>query len=257
MAPAAPWIAQAMEYSPAWAGFEATTRMLSPYIYGPMLRNPLEHLLAKIDFDKMCQGPGPELHVGATNVRTGKSRVFSGAEIDSRAILASACLPTLFQAVEMADPATGRIEAYWDGGYTGNPPLWPLYDPGLPDDIVIVSINPVVREELPRDSQQIANRVNEISFNASLLRDLRAVSFVKRLIADGRVAKGAMKDVLVHHIADDVLMNELNVATKTIPHPVVLARLREAGKTAADKFLAAHKGDLGHRGTVDLAAMFG
>jgi NTE family protein len=104
--------------------------------------------------------------------------------------------------------------------------------------------------------QSIQNRVNEISFNSSLFRELRAIDFVKRLITDGTIPKGAMKDVLVHMIADDVLMNELNVATKTIATPVVLSRLRAAGEAAADAFLTAHKGDLNTQSTVNLTDMF-
>src|SRR5690606_4176807 len=109
---------------------------------------------------------GPSLFVGATNVRSGKIRVFTGDQIGDKALLASACLPNFFQAVEIEDPATGRIEAYWDGGYSGNPALFPLFEPEFPDDILIVNINPVWREELPRTPQQIQNRINEISFNA-------------------------------------------------------------------------------------------
>jgi NTE family protein len=165
-------------------------------------------------------------------------------------------LPSLFQAVEFEDPQSGKVEAFWDGGYTGNPALYPLFVNNLPDDILIVNINPLYREELPVDIQSIQNRVNEISFNSSLLRELRAIDFVKRLLADGSVKPGTMKNVLVHMIADDDLMNVLNVATKTIPTPVILARLKAAGITAADNFLRDHKADIGKRSSVDLAAMF-
>ena len=170
--------------------------------------------------------------------------------------MASACLPTLFQAVEMHDAQTGKIEAFWDGGYTGNPALYPLFAKHLPDDILIVNINPLHREELPKDTQAIHNRINEISFNTSLLRELRAIDFVKRLITEGHMEQGAMKNVLVHMIADDALMNKLNVATKTVPSPVLLNRLKDAGRTAADGFLAAHRGKLNTSSSVDLGAMF-
>ena len=117
---------------------------------------------------------GPALHIAATNVRSGKIKVFSGAELAPEVILASAALPTLFQAVEIADPATGQTHAYWDGGYTGNPALFPLFKRDLPDDILVVSINPLFRDDVPNTPQEIQNRVNEISFNSSLLRELRA-----------------------------------------------------------------------------------
>lgn len=257
LAPSTPALASALEASPGWQAFTAATQTFSPYVTGPLVRNPLERVIQGLDWDGVCSPEGPELHVCATNVRTGKIRVFTGGEVSAPALLASACLPTLFRAVEIEDPRTGRVEAYWDGGYAGNPALFPLFPPHLPDDILIVSIKPHVREELPRDALDIANRINEISFNSSLLRELRAIGFVKRLIAQGQVQRGAMKDVRLHMVGDDALMNDLNVATKTIPVPVILARLRAAGRAAMEGFLARHRGDLGREGTVDLAAMLG
>jgi NTE family protein len=257
MAPSVPALAKALERSPAYLAFDMTSRMLSPYLLGPLVRNPLERIVEAFDYGEVCAPEGPALHICATNVRSGRIRVFAGAEIGPQALMASACLPTLFQAVEIEDPKTGRLEAYWDGGYTGNPALFPLFSTDLPDDILIVNINPLVREALPTDSQAIQNRINEISFNASLLRELRAIAFVKRLLADGSLTRGTMKDVLVHMVSDDALMADLNVATKTLPVPVVLARLKEAGRAAMDGFLAAHRGDLGQRTTVDMARLFG
>ncbi|MEJ6398276.1 patatin-like phospholipase family protein [Yoonia sp. 208BN28-4] len=255
-APSAGIIAKMIEYSPAYTAFDLTTRMMSPYLYGPALRNPLERILCDMHFDEICAPEGPALHICATNVRSGKIRVFSGEEVSPNSIMASACLPSLFKAVEFEDPKTGEVEAYWDGGYTGNPALFPLYNNDLPDDILVVNINPLRRETLPSDPQSIQNRVNEISFNSSLFRELRAIDFVKRLLNQNKVAKGTMKDVLVHMISDDELMNTLNVATKTIPAPVVLARLKEAGFAAADQFLAQHKSDLNKQSTIDLQEMF-
>jgi len=248
--------AKAIEYSPAYAMFDMSTRMMSPYAYGPAMRNPLESIVQQFKYDAVCATDGPELHICATNVRSGKVRVFTGDEIMPEVILASACLPTLFQAVEFTDPKTGKTEAFWDGGYTGNPALFPLFSNDLPDDVLVVNINPLYREDLPMDVQSIQNRVNEISFNSSLLRELRAIHFVKRLLIDGSIKPGTMKSVHVHMIADDRLMNELNVATKTIPTPVVLGRLKEAGKAATDAFLKKHKEDLGNRSSLSLTQMF-
>lgn len=256
MAPSVAGWAAVLELSPGYQAFEALSRLSSPYVYGPMLRNPLAKVLAELEFSKVCSNAEPRLFVGATNVRTGKVRVFAGDEISDQTLLASACLPTLFQAIEIHDPATGKQEAFWDGGYTGNPPLFPLYDKDLPDDVLIVGINPIVREELPKTAAAIANRINEIGFNTSLLRELRSVDFVRRLLVEGNIAPGTMKRVLIHMIDDDALMNDLNVATKTIPVPVILARLKAAGRAAMDQFLVDHKGDLGQRDTVDLRAMF-
>ncbi len=255
VSPATGVIADLVEASPAWQAFDTATRAWSPYVIGPMMKSPIRRLIETLDLERVASGAGPELHVCATNVRTGRVRVFTGSHITAEALLASTCLPTLFRAVEIRDPASGQIEAYWDGGYAGNPALFPLFPPHLPDDILIVSINPFRRDDLPDTSLEIANRINEISFNSSLLLELRAVAFVKRLITGGRIERGAMKDVRVHMVADDVLMNELNVATKTFPVPVILARLRKAGWIATDAFLRVHKADLGQRGTVDLTAM--
>ncbi len=232
-------------------------QLFSPYGYGPFWRNPLERVVSRFHYDRVCADAAPRLFVGATNVRTGKARVFSGKEISTGAILASACLPTVFQAVEIMDPETGKLESYWDGGYTGNPALFPLYAPDLPDDIVIVQINPLVRDEVPTTAIEIQNRINEISFNASLLADLRAIDFVKELIAAGKVAKGAMKDVQVHMIADDALMNDLSAATKLVPSPYLLFRLKEAGRAAADAFLRDHRQDLNERPSVELRRIYG
>ncbi|MEL6958246.1 MAG: patatin-like phospholipase family protein [Pseudomonadota bacterium] len=250
VAPAAPFLATAMAYSPAYTLFDIASRLTSPYGTGPFYSNPLKPIVDKFSYDRVCATDGPALFVGATNVRTGKIKVFQGEEISSEALMASACLPTLFQAVEIGS------EAYWDGGYTGNPALFPLFEAEFPDDIVVININPLERERIPQYSQAIQNRINEISFNSSLLRELRAINFVKRLLSSGQMPEGAMKNVLVHMIADDDLMNNLSVATKTVPNPVVLAKLKVAGQEAADRFLTAHFDDIGTRDSVDLRAMF-
>lgn len=249
-------VARSIEYSPAFAMADLWSRVVSPYSYGPFYRNPLEQVVAAFDYDKVCADTGPQLFICATAVRTGKIRVFSGKNIGTDAILASACLPTMFQAVEIDDPKTGRREAYWDGGYTGNPALYPLFAKDLPDDIVIVNINPLEREGVPRTPHQIQNRINEISFNSSLLRELRAICFVQRLLDDHTLPDDRMSRVFVHMIADDELMNDLSVATKLMPNSYVLDRLKSAGRAAAEQFLTAHKNDLNQCGTVDLSETY-
>lgn len=248
---------KAPEFSVPYAMGEAWSRMFSPYAYGPYYRNPLTDIVRQFDFDQVCAADGPAFFVCATRVRNGKIRVFKGDEITTDAILASACLPTMFKAVEIDDSETGQREAFWDGGYTGNPALFPLFDDALPADIVIVNINPLERTGIPRTPQQIQNRINEISFNSSLLRELRAIEFVQRLLDDGTLPEGRMAQVLVHMVADDDLMNDLSVATKLMPNPALLARLKEAGRAAATGFLTAHKDDIGIRSSVDLQSMFG
>ncbi len=257
LTPAPAAISQALEYSLPFSVMETASRLTSPYMLGPFYKNPLEPIAERFAYDKVCAHEPPALFVSASNVRSGKIRVFQHEEITTDAILASACLPTLFQAVELEDPKTGEVEAFWDGGYMGNPALFPLFPSTYPDDIVIVNINPLSRENVPITPQDILNRVNEISFNSSLLRELRAIQFVRDLISDGQVKKGAMKDVLIHMIADDELMRDLSVATKLVPSPPVLARLKEAGRAAADRFLEAHRDDLGKQPSVDLREMFG
>ena len=248
-------ISQSLELSPAFAWADAAARVFSPYGSGPFYSNPLRPIVDQFDFDRVCADCLPDLHVCATAVRSGKVRIFRGTEITTDAILASACLPTLFRAIEIESPETGEREPYWDGGYTGNPALFPLYSGGDPVDIVIININPLERADTPVTPQQIQNRINEISFNSSLLREVRAISFVQRLLDDGTLPEGRMARVRVHMIADDDLMNDLSVATKLIPNPVVLSRLKSAGRSAAERFLNDHKSDIGVRSSVDMAAM--
>lgn len=249
-APATGAISRAIEYSTLYNVGDIIGQATSPYALGPFYRNPLAPIVSDMRFNDIASAAGPAFYVCATNVRSGKVRVFSGSEVQPAALLASSCLPSMFQAVEIDG------EAYWDGGYSGNPALFPLYDKALPNDVVIVNINPLVRDDLPYTAHEIHNRINEISFNGSLLRDLRAIRFVQRLLEDGRLPEDAMKYVYVHMIADDELMRDLSVATKLIPSAILVDRLFRAGRAAADRFLDAHLDDLGQRSTVDLAEMY-
>lgn len=244
-------VSEAMDWSPMYLWADTMTRMISPYSYGPFYQNPLEPVVRQFAYDDICQDAGPQLFIGATNVHSGKIRVFSGDEISTDCLLASACLPTLFQAVEI-DGAH-----YWDGGYCGNPALFPLFAPDLPGDIVVVNINPLERPDVPRSPQDILNRINEISFNTSLLRELRAIAFVQKLLDGGDLSNGAMKRVFVHLVADDPLMRDLSVATKMVPTSRMLLRLKEAGRRAADRFLDGCSDNIGQRNSVDLAEMYG
>jgi len=248
---------QALEYSWPMAMTDALSKVASPYAYGPFYRNPLQSIVEQFDYDRVCKNEGPEFFVCATRVSNGKIRIFKGDEIGPEALMASACLPTLFKAVEMYDSETDQVEAFWDGGYTGNPALFPMFDAALPEDIVIVNINPLQRKEIPRTPQAIQNRLNEISFNSSLLRELRAIEFVQRLLDDGSIPKGRMSKVRIHMIADDDLMEKLSVATKLVPNAAVISTLKDAGRAAAEGFLAAHRDDLNERSSVDMPAMFG
>lgn len=250
-------VARALEYSVPFMVADLSSRMVSPYAYGPFYNHPLRSIADAFHYESVCAKDGPQLFICATNVRTGKARVFTRQEINTDVLLASACLPTLFQAVEIDDPETGRRDAFWDGGYTGNPALWPLFKQDLPDDILIVNINPIERAATPVTPQQIQSRMNEISFNSSLMSELRAISFAKRLLKAGSVNSGDMKDVKIHMVADDDLMNDLSVATKMVPVPAILAQLKSAGQAAARAFLKDHREKLGKESSVDLTAMYG
>ncbi len=260
----APWmggtspraVSKAIEYSPMFTAMDMMSRLASPYGFGPFYQNPLRSIVNQLSFACICDDDGPALHICATNVRSGKVRVFTGDEISVDAILASACLPTLFKAVEIDDPKTGQTEAFWDGGYTGNPALFPLFAPDLPDDIVVVNINPLYRPDVPNSPQEIQNRINEISFNSSLFRELRAISFVRRLLDTGELKPGTMKDVKVHMIADDALMADLSVATKMVPNAMILNTLRDAGRAAAEKFLVDDGDKINVKSSVNLVEMF-
>ncbi|CAM3205704.1 patatin-like phospholipase family protein [Paracoccus nototheniae] len=241
--------------SPA-AWMDNLTRLFSPYDYGPLYVNPLGRLLRDLPYADFACEPGPHLYIAATNVRSGRIKVFTGAGATPDAVMASACLPTLFQAVEIYDPDTDRIEAFWDGGFTGNPALFPLYRDSLPRDILIVAINPLMRDILPRSPVEIADRVNEVSFNSSLMSQLRAINFVKRLHAQGKLDPDTMKNVLVHLIDDDALMNDLSARSKSMPRPGLLASMKAAGQTAADSFLHDHADKLNQRDSFDLAGLF-
>ncbi|WP_378979919.1 patatin-like phospholipase family protein [Paracoccus rhizosphaerae] len=241
--------------SPA-AWLDNLTRLFSPYDYGPFYVNPLDGLLRGLPYPDFACATGPSLYVAATNVRTGRIKVFSGTGATPEAIMASACLPTLFRAVEIFDPDTGRIEAFWDGGFTGNPALFPLYRSSLPRDILIIAINPLMRETLPRSPVEIADRVNEVSFNSSLMSQLRAINFVKRLFAQGKLDDGTMKNVLVHLIDDDALMTDLTARSKLMPGPGLLASMKAAGQVAADRFIEDHADKLNTADSFDLTALF-
>ena len=165
-------------------------------------------------------------------------------------------LPTLFRAVKCCDPETGLMESYWDGGFTGDPARFPLDRPHLPAEIVIVNINPMIREGVPKTPVEITDRMNEISFNASLMAELRSIHFVKRLHTEGRLTEKNMRNPLIHMILDDMLMNDLTARSKMMPEPGMLARMKEAGRVAADDFIENHADALNNRDTVDLSTLF-
>jgi NTE family protein len=214
-----------LTWSPVFSLMGFVTRVLSPYEFNPSDYNPLREVVAQsIDFDVLGRPDCPvKLFLSATNVRTGKVKVFAGKEISISAVMASACLPTMFQAVEIDG------EAYWDGGYMRNPALFPLIYDCKSTDIVIVHINPLFRNEVPRTAVDILNRINEISFNSSLMREMRAVSFVTNLVTQKRLVDEGLKHVLIHSIADDEFMGALSPTSKYNADWDFLIFLRDQG----------------------------
>ncbi|MFT3973494.1 MAG: patatin-like phospholipase family protein [Amaricoccus sp.] len=256
VSPPPAFTARMLELNPAVATADAITRVFSPYQFNPTNFHPLRGIVEEmLDGDTVRSHDGPKLFINATNVRDGKPRIFQGAEVTADAILASACLPSLYQAIEIDDPRTGRREAYWDGGYTGNPALYPLFYRTRATDILIVHINPLYRDDLPTTASEIATRINEISFNASLLRELRNIEFVNRLIDRGVIAPEAMRRNHVHSVSDDRLMNMLGIVTKMTISRTLLLQLRDAGRVAMSTFLDEHRDKIGQRSSVDLKAV--
>ncbi len=232
----------------AWSSF------LSPYQFNPFNVNPLRDLLQRqIDFEALTQPHCLKLFICATNVRSGKIRIFDNDEIGIDTLLASACLPQLFKAVEIDG------EAYWDGGYMGNPALYPLYYHTQTRDIVVVHVNPIRREEVPRTPAAIATRVNEISFNSTLMREMRAIEFAARMVEEGWLKdeyKDRLRQVLIHSIRDDEAMAALDGSGKLAPDRGLLHRLRDLGRDTAIAWLKRHRKDIGKRSSVDLRAEF-
>jgi NTE family protein len=231
--------------------FEVMSRFLSPYQLNPFNHNPLRELIRQaIDFERLRQCSAIKLFLSATNVRTGKIKVFTDREITADCVLASACLPFLYQAVEIDG------EHYWDGGYMGNPALFPLIYSCQSRDILIVHVNPIERPDTPTSASEIMNRVNEISFNCSLMREMRAVAFVTKLIDDGKLSQSDVKRVLIHSVCADDVMRGLGAASKLNADGGFLRQLRALGRERAQAWIDHRFDDLGRRSTVDIRAAY-
>ncbi|MBC7769305.1 MAG: patatin-like phospholipase family protein [Phycisphaerales bacterium] len=240
------WIQQ--NYLALWA--DMASRVASPYDFNPLNLNPLKEVLDElVDFERVRACEQIQLFIGATNVETGRIRIFRNAELTSDHIMASACLPQLFQAVAI-DGAP-----YWDGGYTGNPALFPLFDVQETRDIVIVQAHPLEREGAPRTAAEIAARETEITFNASLLSELRAIDFVARLLDQHTLPEGRYRKMLIHNVSEGTALTPLGAGGMNTDI-AFLSELFATGRAAAEAWLAAHFDALGQRSTVDLAAMF-
>ncbi len=240
-----------LDFSPSYQLFDFMTRILSPYQLNPADISPLRELLVEtIDFDRLRQCMDTKLFVAATNVRTGKIKVFETRELSASVLLASACIPLIFQAVEIDG------EHYWDGGYMGNPALFPLIYNCTSADVVIVHINPIDRDDVPTNARDILNRINEISFNSSLMREMRAIQFVTDLIDQDRIRDGGLKRMLIHSIEAQDVMCGLGVSSKLNADWDFLTHLRDVGRERTDLWLAANFERIGVESTADVRSRF-
>ncbi|MBL8517352.1 MAG: patatin-like phospholipase family protein [Betaproteobacteria bacterium] len=234
--------------------FKLVTHSFSPYQLNPMNFNPLRDVLeAEVDFEELERSQDTKLFLSTTNVRTGKVKVFHTPEITSDVVLASACLPYLFQAVEIDG------EYYWDGGFMGNPVLYPLFYYTDARDVVILHINPIERPGPPTMSNDIFNRINEITFNSSLIKELRSVYFVQKLLDEGWIKdehREKLKYVLIHSVRADTALSDLSVSSKFANEWSFLTMLRDRGRAYATEWLSRNFNDIGVRSTVNLQQEF-
>jgi NTE family protein len=207
-------------------------------------------LIEHIDFAALRGDPEAiKVFIGATNVRTGRRRVFDNRELSPDVLLASACLPLMFQAVEIDG------EGYWDGGYTGNPAIVPLYQATTATDLIVVGINPLSRDGLPRTAREIANRIDEISFNSTFMLELSGIAFIDQLLDTNAIDAGRFRPLLLHGIDGGAKLGKLGASSKMNSDPAFLRYLHGYGREAADTWLASHLHEVGKDSTVDLSKL--
>ncbi len=237
-----------LDTSPAFIAMDIMARLVSPYTFGSIGGNPLGDILNKcVDFEALKTGP-VKLFITATNVHTGQGRVFRKHEITADVLLASACLPSMYQAVEIDGVP------YWDGGFAGNPTMTPLVRECESNDTFIIQINPVVRAETPRTAREIASRLNEISFNAPLLKELRAFALMRQIIDPGASEAKLWQEMRLHRITSDIMV-KLGHSSKMNAEWAFLTMLRDEGRKAAEAFGKAHLQDIGVRSTFDVDSL--
>lgn len=240
-----------LDTSPGYVWFDHLTRLVSPYMLNPLNHNPLKDLLeAQINFDRVTACNKIKLFISATNVHTGHVKVFTCGEITPDVVMASACLPFLFHAVEIDGVP------YWDGGYQGNPVLFPFFDACASSDVVLVQINPIERKTTPQTAREILDRVNEITFNSSLLKEFRAIEFVARLIDEGKLDPSEYRQVLMHRIDAEEEMLKLSASSKANAEWTFLSHLHGIGRDAASRWLDEHFESIGKKSTLDIRSIF-
>ncbi len=236
-----------LDWSPVGLWLDTLALFVSPYQLNPLDHNPLRELLrAELDFERL-RGPGAvKLFICATNLKTNQMKLFGNAELSVEALLASACLPQLNRAVEVAG------QFYWDGGFIGNPVLKPLLRLGEAKDIVLVQLNPTDRAELPISARDILDRLNEVTMNAALMRELEGIATINKLLAAGQLEHPRYELIHLHLIADPAVMAGLGMRSKNNTAWPFLTYLRDAGRAAADRWLEQHRHQLGRESTMDL-----
>lgn len=240
-----------LDYSPAFHFVDLLTRIYSPSQLNPTNYSPLREILRDlVDFDRLRHASGIKVFVCATNVRSGKAAIFRNSDIGVDVLLASACLPYLFQTVKIDD------EYYWDGGYMGNPAIWPLAYESEARDLIIVEINPLRRDEIPQTAHEIRDRLDEISFNSTLIREMRAIHFVNRLIDGGKLDPREYKRTNIHLIDSGEAVKDLHASSKLNAEPAFLDHLFGLGQAAADEWIRKNFEAVGHRSSVDVAGTF-
>lgn len=241
-----------MDFSPMYHFFNSLSQVMSPYQLNPSNMNPLRDIIAEVvDFEALrANKAAARLFICATNVKNGRIRVFDRDEVTPDAVMASACLPFLFQAVEIDG------NHYWDGGYCGNPPIFPLiYEKGT-NDILIVQINPINIPEVPNTAAAILDRINTLSWNSSLMREMRAIHFVTNLLDTNELNREKYPRVFIHSVDAEETLAKFSVSSKLNPDWDFLCYLRDLGRAKAEAFLASHYDDLGRASTTDIVAKF-
>ena len=234
-----------LDTSPGYLIMDLMSRVVSPYDLNPFAHNPIRSILEEsIDFAHLSEAP-IKLFITATNVHTGRGRIFRNREITPEVLLASACLPTLFQAIEIEG------EPYWDGGYAGNPTISPLVRESDAHDTILVQINPRERRQTPRSASEILDRLNEISFNAPLMKELRMIALLRQAADPGTGEGRRWAGMRTHRILTDKLA-EFGASSKLNAETAFLNMLKEEGRKAADEFLRIHGADVGNRSTADI-----
>jgi NTE family protein len=240
-----------MDLSPFWLWYDAASRILSPYQLNPLGWNPLRPVLEEVvDFEFLRTTRAVELFLCATNVKTGRIKVFSHEELSVDAVLASACLPYLFQAVKVDG------EYYWDGGFMGNPPIYPLIYGTDCDDVMIIQTNPINTPNVPTTAAEIINRMNELSFNSTLMREMRAINFVSRLVEEGHLQSGGYRRINIHTIDAEEEMSSLGLSSKHNADRSFLRYLFGLGHERAAGFFAEHGDKIGRESSTDIVTKF-